>query len=138
MKEDVVMRVVAKLLTPFILLFGLYVQFHGEVSPGGGFQAGVIVASAFVLFVLVYGIDAAERILPAGLLRAGIAGGALLYAGVGVLCMLLGGNFLDYNVLAADPKTGQHIGIVVIEIGVGITVAAVVTTAFYVFARSKA
>jgi len=138
MKEDVVMRVVAKLLIPFILLFGLYVQFHGEVSPGGGFQAGVIVASAFILFVLVYGIDAAERILPAGLLRAGIAGGVLLYSVVGVLGLLLGGNFLDYDVLAADPKTGQHIGIVVIELGVGITVAAVVTAAFYAFARSKA
>ena len=137
MMEDVVMRVITKLLIPFILLFGLYVQFHGEVSPGGGFQAGVIVASAFILFVLVYGIDAAERVLPVGFLRAGIAGGALLYAGVGVISMLLGGNFLDYSVLAADPKTGQHLGIVVIELGVGITVASVVTAAFFAFARSK-
>ncbi|MFN4089649.1 MAG: Na(+)/H(+) antiporter subunit B [Alphaproteobacteria bacterium] len=137
MKEDVVLRVVTKLLIPFILVFALYVQFHGELSPGGGFQAGVVFASAFVLYVLVYGIDAAERILPPGILRAGIAGGVLIFAGVGVAGMLLGANFLDYNVLASDPRDGQHIGIIVIEFGVGVTVTSVVIAAFYAFARSK-
>ena len=137
MKEDVVLRVVTKLLIPFILLFALYVQFHGEISPGGGFQAGVVFASAFVLFVLVYGIDAAERILPIGTLRAGMAGGALLFAMVGVAGILFGGNFLDYDVLLADPKDGQHLGIVVVEFGVGVTVASVVIAGFYAFARSE-
>jgi len=137
MRDNIVLSVVARLLMPFILLFALYVQFHGEVSPGGGFQAGVIFASAFVLFVLVYGIDAAEGIIPDGFLRGGIAGGVLLYAGVGLLGILLGSNFLDYNVLAADPKNGQHLGIVLIELGVGTTVASVVTAVFYAFVRSK-
>lgn len=135
MKDDVVMRVVTKFLIPFILIFAFYVQFHGELSPGGGFQAGVLFASAFVLYVLVYGVDAAERIIPAGVLRVGMAGGVLLYAAVGVLGMIFGGNFLDYGVLLEDPKNGQHLGIVVIEFGVGMTVASVVTAAFYAFAR---
>lgn len=135
MKEDVVMRVVTKFLIPFILLFAFYVQFHGELSPGGGFQAGVLFATAFVLFVLVYGVDAAEKVIAPGVLRAGLAGGVLLYAAVGVMGIILGGNFLDYSVLAEKPKEGQHLGIVVIELGVGITVASVVTAAFYAFAR---
>ena len=90
MREYLVVRVVTKLLLPFILLFALYVQFHGDFGPGGGFQAGVIFAASFVLYVLVYGIRAAERILPVGILRAGIAGGLLLYAGVGVATTALG------------------------------------------------
>ncbi len=137
MKDDVVLRVVTKLLIPPILLFAFYVQFHGELSPGGGFQAGVIFAAGFILYVLIYGIEAAEQLLPVGLLRAGIAGGVLLYSAVGVVGILAGGNFLDYGVLADDPKTGQHIGIVVIELGVGISVASVMVAVFYTFARTK-
>ena len=74
----VVIRVVGKLLTPFILLFGLYVQFHGDFGPGGGFQAGVIFASAFVLYALIYGVDKAREILPDDVLRVGIALGVLM------------------------------------------------------------
>ena len=84
MKEYLVLRVVTKLLVPFILLFALYVQFHGDFGPGGGFQAGVIFASGFVLYGMVFGVAAARRILPVGILRAGIAIGVLIYAGVGI------------------------------------------------------
>ncbi|MGF1639531.1 MAG: Na(+)/H(+) antiporter subunit B [Rhodospirillales bacterium] len=137
MKDDVILRVMAKQLMPFIILFALYVQFHGDFGPGGGFQAGVIFASAFVLYVLVYGMETAERIFPAGTFRTGIAAGVLIYCVVGVLGMALGGNFLDYGVLAADAKVGQHIGIMVIEFGVGVTVAAVMIAALYAFARPR-
>ncbi len=137
MTDDVVLRVVTKQLIPFILLFALYVQVHGDFGPGGGFQAGVMFAAAFILYVLVFGIETAQRIFPVGTFRAAIAAGVLLYSAVGFLGITLGGNFLDYGVLAADAKTGQHIGIVVIELGVGITVAAVMVAAFYAFARPK-
>lgn len=137
MTDDVILRVVAKQLIPFILLFALYVQFHGDFGPGGGFQAGVIFAAAFILYVLVFGIETAQRIFPVGTFHAGMAAGVLLYAAVGVDGMLLDGNFLDYSVLAADPKVGQHIGIMVIELGVGVTVAAVMVAVFYAFARRK-
>jgi multicomponent Na+:H+ antiporter subunit B len=137
MTDDVVLRVITKQLIPFILLFALYVQFHGDFGPGGGFQAGVMFAAAFILYVLVFGIATAERIFPVGTFRAGIAAGALLYSAVGVAGIVLGGNFLDYSVLASDPKVGQHIGIMVIEFGVGVTVASVMVAAFYAFARPK-
>ena len=137
MHDFLVLRVVAKLLLPFILLFALYVQFHGDFGPGGGFQAGVIFAAGFILYALIYGTEKAERVLPRGILRFGIAFGVLLYAGVGVAGLLLGANYLDYSVLRADPVAGQHLGITLIELGVGITVTSVMVAVFYTFAGRR-
>lgn len=134
MKDYLVLRIITKLLLPFILLFALYVQFHGDFGPGGGFQAGVIFAAGFILYALVYGVTAARRILPVGILRSGIAGGVLLFAGVGVVGMLLGENYLNYSPLAHEAKEGQHLGIFLIELGVGTTVASVMMTVFFTFA----
>ncbi len=135
MEHHLVLRVIAKLIIPLILLFALYVQFHGEYGPGGGFQAGVIFASGFILYALIYGIETLRKVVPLSLLRIVSALGLLLYIGTGVAGIVLGGNFLDYNVLAADPVAGQHLGILLIELGVGSTVAAVMLMMFYVFAR---
>lgn len=137
MRDQLVLRVVAKLLLPVILLFALYVQFHGDYSPGGGFQAGVIFAAGMVLYTLVFGVETARRVIPPALLHAGTAAGLLLYLGVGVAGLLLGGNFLDYSVLADDPVQGQHLGIILVELGVGITVAAVMVRIFFAFAERR-
>ncbi len=138
MSHHLILRVAAKLLIPFILLFALYVQFHGDYGPGGGFQAGVIFAAAFVLYALVFGVEAARRIVPARLLEAGVAGGVLLFAGTGLAGLLMGGNFLDYGVFAPlDPVRGQHLGILLVELGVGVTVASVMITIFVCFAGRK-
>lgn len=134
MKDYLILRIVTKLLLPFILLFALYVQFHGDFGPGGGFQAGVIFASGFVLYSLVFGVAAARRILPVGILRAGIAGGVLIYGGVGVIDLALGANYLNFDVMAHHPKDGQHMGILLVEAGVGLTVACVMMTIFFTFA----
>lgn len=134
MRHHHVLHVVAKLTIPLILVFALYVQFHGDFGPGGGFQAGVIFAAALILYGLVFGVDRLRRAVPAGLVRILAAAGVLLYAGVGVAGMLLGGAFLDYGVLLPDPMAGQHLGILLIELGVGVTVAAVMTILFYCFA----
>ncbi len=134
MTRDMVLRVVAKLLIPFILLFALYVQFHGDFGPGGGFQAGVILAAAMVFYAVVFGLDNARKVLPDRLVETMVAAGVLLYLGVGAAGLLLGGNFLDYFVLAADPVAGQHRGIFWIELGVAITVCGVMLKVFYLFA----
>ncbi len=134
MEHKSILRVVSKLLIPPILLFALYVQFHGDFGPGGGFQAGVIFAAAFILYGLIFGIETARRAFPAWATRAMLAGGVLLYGGTGIASMLMGGEFLDYSVLAKTQVAGQHIGILLVELGVGITVAGAMTTIFYTFA----
>ena len=134
MRRHLVLRVVAKLLIPPILLFALYVQFHGDFGPGGGFQAGVIFGAGFILYALIYGVENAQRVAPPGLVRFLVALGVLIFAGVGYWDLLLGGNYLDYDVMAADPVVGQHVGILLVELGVGITVAAVMMTIFFAFA----
>ena len=134
MHNFLVLRVIAKLLLPFILLFALYVQFHGDYGPGGGFQAGVIFAAGFILYALVWGVENAELVLPRGLLRFCFAAGVMLYAGVGLYDILAGGMYLDYSVMAQDSVKGQHLGILLVELGVGITVSTVMVTIFYTFA----
>jgi multicomponent Na+:H+ antiporter subunit B len=118
-----------------ILLFGLYVQFHGEYSPGGGFQAGVIFAAGIILYALVFGLEPARQVIPPRVLGWLPATGVLIFGGTGVLNMLLGGNYLDYYVLADQPHTAQQLGIIMIEIGVGVTVASVMLLIYFIFAE---
>ena len=132
-----VLAVVTRLLFPFIALFALYVQFHGDYGPGGGFQAGVILAAGFILYGLIFGVQRLRRLVTPSSIRLLMAAGVLLYAAGGVIPMLLGVNLLDYGVLAHDPVHGQHYGIITIELGVGITVTAVMTSLFYCFASLR-
>ena len=134
MNDHSILRVVSKFMIPFILLFALYVQFHGDFGPGGGVQAGVMFAAAFILYGLIFGIEKARKVLPATTTRLLLAFGVLLYAGTGLFGIFLGGNYLDYNVLASTAVGGQHLGILLVEFGVGTTVAATMITIFFVFA----
>ena len=134
MISHLIPRVLSKLLIPLIMLFALYVQFHGDYGPGGGFQAGVIFGAGIILYALLFGLDQAKEVFSPRALEIFVAGGVLLYGGVGIAAILAGGNFLDYDVLAHDPTHGQHLGILLVELGVGITVAAVMATIFFQFA----
>jgi multicomponent Na+:H+ antiporter subunit B len=134
MRRHFVLRVMTKVLLPCILIFALYVQFHGDFGPGGGFQAGVIFGAGFILYALIYGVATARRVAPLGVLRIFVAAGLLLFVGVGFATLFLGANFLDYNALAHEPTHGQHLGILLVELGVGITVAATMITIFFIFA----
>ena len=138
MRYDLVLRVIAKLLMPFILLFALYVQFHGDFGPGGGFQAGVIIAAALIFYGLIYGLPAARKAMPEPLVESMMAVGVLIYGGVGLVGLMLGGNYLDYFVLDPDPVHGQERGIFWVEVGVATTVSGVMLKIFYMFTdRSK-
>ena len=134
MKDDLVLRVVSKLLIMFMILFALYVQFHGDFGPGGGFQAGVIIAAAIIFYGIIYGLPAARAVVPSRWVEIMIAAGVLVYAGVGVAGLLLGGNYLDYFVLDHNPVHGQERGIFWVEAGVLITVSGVMLKIFYMFA----
>lgn len=131
------LRVIAKLVIPFMLLFALYVQFHGDFGPGGGFQAGVIIAAALIFYAIVFGLPTARRVVPDRVVETMVAAGVLLYAAVGFAGIALGGNYLDYFVLAGDPVHGQHRGIFWVEVGVAITVSGVMLKIFYLFAGRR-
>lgn len=132
--NNLILHVISKTLIPLIIVFALYVQFHGDFGPGGGFQAGVIMSAAVILYALVFGLDAAEQVVPASILRLLASLGVLIYGGVGIATLLLGGNYLSYNVLADNKIAGQHLGILLVELGVGVTVFSVMLIIFFAFA----
>ncbi len=134
MRHHLVLHIVAKMLMPYIMVFALYVQFHGDYGPGGGFQAGVIFGAGFVIYGIIFGVETATKVLPLSLVKTIAAIGVLLYTGVGIASMCFGGEFLNYSVLLPDSIAGQHLGILLIELGVGITVSTTMVALFFSFA----
>ena len=126
--HDLIIKTISRLLIPFIQLFGLYVIAHGHHSPGGGFQGGVILGASIILLAISYDLRTALRRIREKVDAILCAVGVSIYAGTGALCLLLGFNFLDYSALASilhvDPVTARSHGILIVEIGVGITVMA--------------
>ena len=132
--REVIIKTVSRKLIPLIFLFALYVQFHGDFGPGGGFQAGAIFSAGFILYSLIFGFDKLVSVVSPRLLELISVTGVLLYIGVGFLCMILGGEFLNYSVLGDTQVAGQHIGILLVEFGVFLSVFSVLLLIFYCFA----
>lgn len=136
MQENIMRKVAARLCIPFIQIYGLYVIAHGDLGPGGGFQGGVILGASIILFILAFGLDEGRRRVKQWKTDVLNASGVLIYGGIGVLCLLAGGKYLEYDMLPfSDPILASHLGILGIEIGVGITVASVMITLFIETAR---
>lgn len=137
---DVILRVASKLFLPFILMFAFYVQWHADYGPGGGFQAGVIVAAGVILYAIIFGTTAAQKAVPRGLAEAMVPLGVIIFSGVGLWSLYMGANYLDYDALFHWPATdyqavhGQHWGVFLVEIGVLVTVSGTMVTIFYNFA----
>ncbi len=134
MKLDLILRITAKLMLPFMLMFAFYVQFHADYGPGGGFQAGIIAAAMVILYGIIFGLPAAQKVVPARLAEFMVPLGVVIFAGVGAIAMLMGGEFLNYSVLLSDSVRGQLIGILLVEIGVLVTVSGTMIAIFYTFA----
>ena len=135
MRRDLILRIGVKLIIPFMMLFALYVQLHGDYGPGGGFQAGVIMAGAVIVYALIFGSEEAQRGVPRRLVEMLVPLGVLIYAGTGVIGLLHGQNFLDYSVLAADAAHGRERGILLVEAGVLVTVSSTMIALFYAFSE---
>ncbi len=132
--QDIVLQGAARLLIPAIQVFALYVVAHGHYSPGGGFQGGVIFGASFILLAVCYDLQTALARFQEHIVLVCCAAGVLLYAGVGALCMALGWNFLGYAALAGmlgstEVMARSH-GILAVEIGVGITVMAIMVSLY--------
>ena len=137
MNLDLILRVGTKLILPFILMFALYVQFHGDYGPGGGFQAGVIMAGMVILLAITFGLKAARRIAPQAVVERMIPLGVLIYAGTGIAGIAMGKNYLDYSGFSHDSAHGHELGIFLVEAGVLITVAGTMTALFYAFVERR-
>ncbi|WP_235185437.1 MnhB domain-containing protein [Desulfonatronum thiodismutans] len=123
--ESPIIHLASRGISPVILLIGLYVFFHGHYSPGGGFQGGVLLAAAILLLRLSLGTSLSQPIMPSWITLRLSALGALIFAGIGLVAILFGGNFLDYHYLPMpwlDPAYLRYYGILMIEVGVTITV----------------
>ncbi len=127
--SDLIIKTVCRILIPFIQIYGLYVIAHGDFSPGGGFQGGVILGSSLILLAISYNLKTLLRRIKEKVLGIYAAIGVLIYVGIAVVCMPMGGNFLDYSKLAPfvphDPHHVRALGMLGVEIGVGIAVTAV-------------
>ncbi len=119
---------------PIILLFALYIQAHGEISPGGGFQAGAIIAIAFILYAMAFGDNALLKFISLDRLKNIAVSGVGIYFTTGIIGLLGGLEFLNYNIFANDSGLAQKIGIITVELGVGITVTATMLLIYFCLA----
>ncbi len=133
--DDEIVKTVARVLMPFITIYALYVVMHGHYSPGGGFQGGVILAAGFVLLVVTQGIEGVRKRMSEKIAVIISSIGLLIYAGIGAVCLILGGSYLDYGILSrilsVDRAEARSLGILGVEIGVALGVMAVMCTIFF-------
>jgi len=133
--DDIIIRAVSRVIMPFIQIYALYVIMHGHHSPGGGFQGGVILGASFILYLITHGLEDAKKRMSE--LKAGLFSsfGLLIYSGIGLLCLIMGSNYLDYGrlstLLKVIPAQARSLGILGVEIGVGIAVMAVMFSIFF-------
>lgn len=134
---SVILDAVARILVPVVLLFAVYVLVHGHVSPGGGFQGGVLFGSGLIMMRLVWGPEDEDRRVPAfgPSLRKSLilaCAGILGYVGIGLAAMAFGGEFLNYGTLplGGDPAHVRELATLGIEAAVFLTVAGTVVMLF--------
>jgi multicomponent Na+:H+ antiporter subunit B len=137
LERSVILRTNAKFMVPLILLWGLYVLTHGTSGPGGGFQAGVVLAAGFILWAVVFGIGEMLKVIPFKAVLVIASLGVSIYAWIGVFAMVFGGNFLEYGriPIAHEAAESAKLGIEMVEIGIGLTVMAIMLSIFYTFVQ---
>ncbi len=134
--DSLIVLILGRGLIPVTQLFGLYVLFSGQQGPGGGFVGGVILATSMLLSLLIFGTDASQSRLAHRALH-GDGVGLLLFVFVGGLCLIGGGEVLNYAALeipGLDVAARRYLGIVLTQIGVALDVA--VTGVSIVFSLS--
>ncbi len=126
--ESPIVLLGARLLSPYIMVFGWYVIIHGHYSPGGGFQGGALLAAS-VLLIRVAGGRRVARLQIQEFATTPLAIiGVVIYFATGLVSMAMGGYFLDYSALpipGMDPAWLRYTGILIIEVGIGLAVMAI-------------
>ena len=135
LRNFVIIKKLTFFILPYIFLYSLYIQINGEESPGGGFQAGAIFASMVIAFDLVS--EKFKQNFSVDLLVGIATAGVLIYALTGMWSILFDDNFLNYYSLHKDKLLAQHIGIFIIEIGVGLCVASIMCLIYFLMTKQK-
>ncbi|MDH3419223.1 MAG: cation:proton antiporter [Gammaproteobacteria bacterium] len=123
--DSAIVRTLGRIVVPVAQLFGFYVLIFGQHGPGGGFVGGVVLAASMILAILIFGVNADDSRL-AQIVLHGDGLGLLIFAGVGGLCLIGGGQFLNYTHLeipALDEPSRHYLGIMLTQIGVAADVA---------------
>ncbi len=133
--DDLVTHSVCRFMVPFVQLYGVYLIFYGHLSPGGGFAGGAVVAASIILYALSFGREIASRRIAPGVSQLMESGGGLWFILMGLLGILIGGNFL------ANKAAGFYLGIpgqvfssgiiVLLSFGIGIKVASTMVSLYY-------
>lgn len=138
LKPSLIVELVTEKMVAFVVMFGFYIILHGASSPGGGFQGGVIVGAAYILFAVGINPQTVRQRTPAIALKIVESTGVLMYAGSGLLGIILGYTFLA-NKVAGVPPQGAMGGLfcggtlLAINIGIGIHVASTIITLYLAF-----
>lgn len=123
--DSVIVRTLGRIVIPVAQLFGFYVLVFGQYGPGGGFVGGVILAASMILAILILGRHQPGSGLVTKVLE-GDGVGLLIFAGVGGLCLIGGGEFLNYTHLqipGLDEASRHFVGIMLTQFGVAADVA---------------
>ena len=128
-------KTTCRIILPFIQIFALYVIAHGHYSPGGGFQGGVILGASMILYAIAFDLRSALKRMSERVTAMLCGIGVFIYAATGLLSFLFKANYLDYGALAPllgnDAIMARSHGILLVEIGVGIAVMAVMVVLYY-------
>jgi len=125
LKKFTVIGIIIPFIIPYIILYAIYIQFNGETSPGGGFQAGVVFSSSIIAYDLVFGKKLLNKFFPINNLIICGTLGIMIYFIIGIIPIIRGDEFLNYSVLINDSLVSEYIGISVIELGIGLTISSV-------------
>jgi multicomponent Na+:H+ antiporter subunit B len=131
-EDNPITTLISSIVAPFIMLFALYVIFHGHYSPGGGFQGGTLLAASIILLRISLGSELGQMQFPSRVGTPLGSVGVLIYFGTGLTTMFLGGRFLDYSFLpvARTAAMKRSWGILFVEIGVGLAVTAILVAIY--------
>lgn len=135
LKDFIIIKGLTLFIIPYIFLYGLYIQINGEVSPGGGFQSGVIFASAIIAFNLAHGQFKLKKHFSIESLITLATIGVLIYATTGMISLLSNDNYLNYSSILNNKLAAQHLGIFIIELGVGLCVASIMCLIYIIMSK---
>lgn len=133
MRKNVIIKTISRLSVPFIQVFALYVIVHGALGAGGGFQGGVVFAASFILMIIAFGLTCVRERFGYRWIVMLSALGITIYATIGLLCLIPGGSYLGYGSIETALGVPHLHGYLIdaVEVGIGITVMATMTSIIY-------